>query len=68
MNSPLAQETALTNSREAKAEERNNVQEGERPDPIAALIGTLNLGTMDLSENHDDYLAKALEKELESCE
>jgi HEAT repeat protein len=33
-------------------------------DPIAALIGTLHLGTTDLAENHDHYLTTNLEREL----
>ncbi len=33
-------------------------------DPIAALIGTLHLGTTDLAENHDRYLTADLELEL----
>jgi hypothetical protein len=33
-------------------------------DPIAALIGTLHLGTTDLAKNHDRYLTADLEREL----
>lgn len=33
-------------------------------DLIAALIGTLHLGTTDLAENHDRYLTADLEREL----
>jgi HEAT repeat protein len=33
-------------------------------DPIAALIGTLHLGTTDLAENHDRYLTADLEQAL----
>jgi hypothetical protein len=37
-------------------------------DPITPLIGTLDLGTTDLGENHDYYLGQALLKELRSTE
>lgn len=33
-------------------------------DPLSALIGTLHLGTTDLAEHHDRYLAESLEQEL----
>lgn len=60
MNIQLTQEPALANSREDETAERNDVQVEDSPDPIATLIGTLNLGTTDLSENHDHYLVKTL--------
>ncbi len=37
-------------------------------DPILALAGTLHLGTTDLSQNHDRYIAEALSKDLSSDE
>ncbi|NEO88089.1 MAG: hypothetical protein F6J87_28110 [Spirulina sp. SIO3F2] len=37
-------------------------------DLLASLIGTLHLGTTDLAENHDHYLAEAMELELNSGE
>ena len=37
-------------------------------DPITPLIGTLDLGTTDLGENHDYYLGQALLKELHPIE
>ncbi|MEL6552630.1 MAG: hypothetical protein AAFQ63_04095 [Cyanobacteria bacterium J06621_11] len=33
-------------------------------DALLALAGTLELGTTDLGENHDKYIAEALEREL----
>jgi hypothetical protein len=68
LHSQLAQEMAFADSKEDETAERNGVQVGDSPDPIAALIGTLNLGTTDLSENHDHYLTKILEEELDSFE
>lgn len=37
-------------------------------DPLSALIGTLHLGTTDLAENHDRYLAESLEQGLNPSE
>lgn len=37
-------------------------------DSLAALVGTLDLGTTDLGENHDKYIAEALEQELRSSD
>lgn len=37
-------------------------------DSLSALIGTLNLGTTDLAEHHDRYLAESLEQELNPSE
>jgi HEAT repeat protein len=37
-------------------------------DPLSALIGTLHLGTTDLAEHHDRYLADSLEQELNPSE
>ena len=35
-------------------------------DPITPLIGTLDLGTTDLGENHDYYLGQSLLKDRKS--
>jgi hypothetical protein len=45
----------------------------DRPDSpatqqILSLIGTLDLGTTDLAEQHDQYLGKALHQELRNAE
>ena len=37
-------------------------------DPITPLIGSLDLGTTDLGENHDYYLGQTLLNELRSIE
>lgn len=37
-------------------------------DPITPLIGSLDLGTTDLGENHDYYLGQTLLKDLHSIE
>ncbi|NJL82623.1 MAG: hypothetical protein HC890_06060 [Chloroflexaceae bacterium] len=37
-------------------------------DPITPLIGTLDIGTTDLGENHDYYIGQALLRELRSNE
>lgn len=37
-------------------------------DPITPLIGTLDIGTTDLGENHDYYIGQALMKELRPIE
>ncbi|MEL7070613.1 MAG: HEAT repeat domain-containing protein [Cyanobacteria bacterium J06634_6] len=33
-------------------------------EPLLSLAGTLDIGTTDLGENHDKYIAEALEREL----
>ncbi len=35
-------------------------------DPIAPLIGSLDLGTTDLGDKHDQYISQALLAELDS--
>jgi hypothetical protein len=35
---------------------------------LLSLIGTLDLGTTDLSENHDQYIGEALYRELRNAE
>lgn len=37
-------------------------------DQLLSLIGTLELGTTDLAENHDQYLGEALYQELRNAE
>jgi hypothetical protein len=37
-------------------------------DPITPLIGTLNLGTTDLGENHDYYIGQSLRQDLHPTE
>jgi hypothetical protein len=35
---------------------------------LLSLIGTLDLGTTDLAENHDQYIGEALYRELRNAE
>jgi hypothetical protein len=37
-------------------------------DQLLSLIGTLDLGTTDLAENHDQYIGEALYQELHNAE
>jgi hypothetical protein len=37
-------------------------------DPITPLIGTLNIGTTDLGENHDHYIGQSLMQDLHPTE
>ncbi|GAP99632.1 hypothetical protein [Leptolyngbya sp. NIES-2104] len=37
-------------------------------DQLLSLIGTLDLGTTDLAENHDQYIGEALFQELRNAE
>ncbi len=37
-------------------------------DQLLSLIGTLELGTTDLAENHDQYIGEALHQELHNAE
>jgi hypothetical protein len=37
-------------------------------DQLLSLIGTLDLGTTDLAENHDRYIGEALYQELHNAE
>ncbi|WP_008313404.1 hypothetical protein [Leptolyngbya sp. PCC 6406] len=37
-------------------------------DQLLSLIGTLDLGTTDLAENHDEYIGEALYQELHNAE
>jgi hypothetical protein len=37
-------------------------------DQLLSLIGTLELGTTDLSENHDQYIGEALHQKLHNAE
>jgi hypothetical protein len=39
----------------------------DETDPILSLIGTLDLGTTDLGENHDHYIGEALYQELRNA-
>ncbi len=38
------------------------------PEQLRSLIGTLDLGTTDLGENHDQYIGEALDRELHNAE
>lgn len=37
-------------------------------DQLLSLIGTLDLGTTDLAENHDQYIGQALYEEMHNAE
>jgi len=52
----------------AQQSPEQSFQKNAAADPVSALIGTLHLGTTDLAEHHDRYLAESLEQELNPSE
>lgn len=60
----IGTESALALLAQQQSEQSLASCEDEAFDPITPLIGTLHLGPTDLAENHDHYLAEALEREL----
>ena len=64
----IGTESALALLAQQQSEQSLASREAEAFDPITPLIGTLYIGTTDLAENHDYYLAEALERELTAGE
>ena len=60
----IGTEPALTLLSQQSSETAVVAHDDTAADPISDLIGTLHLGSIDLAENHDLYLAEAFNQEL----
>jgi len=64
----IGTESALAFLSQQSSETAVAAHDNAAADPLSTLIGTLHLGTTDLAEHHDLYLAESLEQELNSSE